>query len=137
MIGDVNNMPGRSMFVRLSGPESGKGATGKWTDAATGEHSDLLDVIGATCALDDFHDVEAEARRFLRPPRPQPAPDPKPRPTSASLGSPESAQRLFAMPQPISGTIVDLRRSDERQTRACPQGRTNNGSYCHRIQRCR
>jgi hypothetical protein len=32
MVGDVKNTPGRSMFVRLSGPESGKGAAGKWTD---------------------------------------------------------------------------------------------------------
>ncbi|MGH6766403.1 MAG: DNA primase, partial [Bradyrhizobium sp.] len=65
LVGDVKNTPGRSMFVRLSGPESGKGAAGKWTDAATGEHGDLLDIIGRTCDLDDFHDVEAEARRFL------------------------------------------------------------------------
>ena len=47
MVGDVNNTPGRSMFVRLSGPESGKGAAGKWTDAATGEHGDLLDSLVA------------------------------------------------------------------------------------------
>ena len=45
LVGDVSNTPGRSMFVRLSGPETGKGAAGKWTDAATGEHGDLLDVI--------------------------------------------------------------------------------------------
>ncbi len=45
MVGDVQNTPGRSMFVRLTGPESGKGAAGKWTDSATGEHGDLLDVI--------------------------------------------------------------------------------------------
>jgi hypothetical protein len=32
MVGDVKNTPGRSMFVRLSGPESGKGAAGKWID---------------------------------------------------------------------------------------------------------
>lgn len=32
MIGDVKNTPGRSMFVRLTGPESGKGAAGKWTE---------------------------------------------------------------------------------------------------------
>ncbi len=32
LVGDVKNTPGRSMFVRLSGPESGKGAAGKWTD---------------------------------------------------------------------------------------------------------
>ena len=107
MVGDVKNTPGRSMFVRLSGPESGKGAAGKWTDAATGEHGDLLDVIGATCALDDFHDVEAEARRFLSLPRPQPDPDSKPRAASAPAGSPESARRLFAMSQPITRTIVE------------------------------
>ena len=31
-VGDVRNTPGRSMFVRLSGPESGLGAAGKWTE---------------------------------------------------------------------------------------------------------
>ena len=45
LVGDVANTPGRSLFVRLSGPDSGKGAAGKWTDAATGEHGDLLDLI--------------------------------------------------------------------------------------------
>ena len=32
LVGDVQNTPGRSMFVRLTGPESGKGAAGKWTE---------------------------------------------------------------------------------------------------------
>ena len=32
LVGDVRNTPGRSMFVRLMGPESGRGAAGKWTD---------------------------------------------------------------------------------------------------------
>ncbi len=32
MVGDVRNTPGRSMFVRLRGPESGRGAAGKWTE---------------------------------------------------------------------------------------------------------
>ncbi len=45
LIGDVANTPGRSLFVRLHGPDSGKGAAGKWTDAATGQHGDLLDLI--------------------------------------------------------------------------------------------
>ena len=31
----------------LTAPTCGKGAAGKWTDAATGEHGDLLDVIRA------------------------------------------------------------------------------------------
>jgi len=32
LVGDVENTPGRSLFVRLRGPDSGKGAAGKWTD---------------------------------------------------------------------------------------------------------
>ena len=47
LVGDVENTPGRSLYVRLRGPETGKGAAGKWTDAATGEHGDLLDLIAA------------------------------------------------------------------------------------------
>ena len=107
LVGDVRNTPGRSLFVRLRGPESGKGASGKWTDAATGEHGDLLDVIRESCGLAEFSDVVDEARRFLSLPRTDPAPD-HARPSSSALaGSPESARRLFAMSQPISGTIVE------------------------------
>ena len=32
LVGDVRNAPGRSLFVRLKGHESGKGAAGKWTE---------------------------------------------------------------------------------------------------------
>jgi len=32
IVGDVRNTPGRSMFVRLKGPASSKGAAGKWTE---------------------------------------------------------------------------------------------------------
>jgi len=32
LVGDVDNTPGRSLYVRLRGPESGKGAAGKWTE---------------------------------------------------------------------------------------------------------
>jgi len=106
MIGDVNNTPGRSMFVRLSGPQSGKGAAGRWTDAATGEHGDLLDIIGHACGFDDFHGVEAEARRFLSLPRPEP--DARPDLSRASpIGSPESARRLVAMSQSILSTLAE------------------------------
>ncbi len=67
LIGDARNTPGRSMFVRLKGVESGKGAAGKWTDAATGEHGDLLDVIREAGGLVDFKDVAEEARPFPQP----------------------------------------------------------------------
>ena len=32
MVGDLDNNPGRSLYVRLHGSESGKGAAGKWTE---------------------------------------------------------------------------------------------------------
>src|ERR1700737_1886085 len=62
-VGDVRNTPGRSMFVRLSGPESGP------------------------CA---------ESHR-----------SPKPVCPPVPAGSPEAAQRLFAMAQPIRRTLVE------------------------------
>ena len=102
IVGDVRNTPGQSMYVRLFGPESGAGAVGKWTDAATGEHGDLLDVIRETCGLLEFRDVADEARRFLSLPRPEPAPPA----TTVPSGSPEAARRLFAASQPISGTLA-------------------------------
>jgi|ERR1700756_2766818 hypothetical protein len=32
IIGDVQNTPGRSLYVRLQGPDYGRGAAGKWTE---------------------------------------------------------------------------------------------------------
>ena len=34
-VGDIDNTPGRSLMVRLTGPDSGKGAAGHWVDFAT------------------------------------------------------------------------------------------------------
>jgi Toprim domain len=107
IVGDARNTPGRSMFVRLNGYRSGKGAPGKWTDAATGEHGDLLDLIRECCGLVDFHDALAEARRFLSLPKPTVISSVKKVTASAPLGSPESARRLFAMSRPIPGTIAE------------------------------
>lgn len=105
-VGDARNTPGRSMFVRLK--ETVKGPPGKWTDAATGEHGDLLDVIRESCGLIDFTDVVEEARSFLSLPRPEPAPATQKRPgTPAPPGSSEAARRLVSMSQPISGTLVE------------------------------
>ena len=105
-VGDARNTPGRSMFVRLK--ETVKGPPGKWTDAATGEHGDLLDVIRESCGLIDFADVAREARSFLNLPRPEPAPATQKRPgTPAPSGSSEAARRLISMSRPISGTLVE------------------------------
>lgn len=105
LVGDVENTPGRSLFVRLTGPKSGKGAAGKWTDAATGEHGDLLDLIAANRKFDSLRDTLEEARAFLRMPRPDPSPRKPIEP--APQGSPEAARRLWAISQPIPGTLAE------------------------------
>ncbi|MCA0046292.1 toprim domain-containing protein [Mesorhizobium sp. B283B1A] len=104
-VGDVRNAPGRSMFVRLQ--PSPKGPPGKWTDAATGEHGDLLDVIRESLGLVNFRDVADEARAFLAMPDVESEQRPTMKPPSARTGSPEAARRLVAMSKPIIGTLVE------------------------------
>ena len=94
------------MFVRLSGPGCGPGAAGHWTDAATAEFGDLLDVIRESCGFIDYRDVAEEARRFLALPKPerqQVSQDTRP----ARRGSPESARGLFAISCPLAGTLAE------------------------------
>ena len=100
--GDVRNTPGRSLYVRLRGPSAGKGAAGKWTDAATGEHGDLLDLIRAARGLHAMGDVLDEAHRFLGLARPAAAPLP-----SSPARTPDAVQRLWARSKPIAGTLAE------------------------------
>jgi len=104
-VGDARNAAGQSMHVRLAGAPSGKGAAGKWTDEATGEHGDLLDIIRTTLGLTDFKDVVAEARAFLQF---APLADPKPpaRTVRSNPNRTDAAARLFGISMPIPGTIV-------------------------------
>ena len=105
-VGDVRNASGRSLFVRLR--HSPKGPPGKWTDAATGEHGDLLDIIRESMGRVDFKAVADEARIFLAMPRPEPEQrSSRPGATTVPTGSPEASRRLFAMSQPIPGTLVE------------------------------
>ncbi|MER8974955.1 MULTISPECIES: toprim domain-containing protein [unclassified Mesorhizobium] len=108
LVGDVQNTPGRSMFVRLVGSANGKGAAGKWVDAATGEHGDLLDVIRESRGFSNFKDVANEAMTFLGLPHPEPEQiSPRPKSVDTPSGSSEAARRLFTMSQPIAGTVVE------------------------------
>jgi hypothetical protein len=102
IVGDVANTPGRSLYVRLYGPLYGKGAAGKWTDAATAQHGDLLDLIALSCGLDRLADVLAEARRFLG--LTQQAPTAWSEPPD---GLPEAARRLLVMSYPLADTIAE------------------------------
>ncbi|WFU54852.1 toprim domain-containing protein [Bradyrhizobium pachyrhizi] len=105
LVGDVHNTPGRSLFVRLQ--ESPKGPAGKWTDAATGEHGDLLDIIRESQGLRGFREVAEEARRFLKLPRTEQDFASKPDRPAVPAGSQEAARRLFAISSPIEGTVVE------------------------------
>ncbi|MBV8697110.1 DUF7146 domain-containing protein [Bradyrhizobium sp.] len=106
LVGDVQNTPGRSLYVRLY--DSPRGPAGKWTDAATSEHGDLLDIIRESCGLHNFRDVAEEARRFLKLPRPNHEVAPKVARPAVQRGSREAAGRLFAISRPIDGTLVEL-----------------------------
>lgn len=128
LVGDIANTPGRSLFVRLKAngqSTGGRGAAGKWTDAAEATHGDLLDVIRETCGLQSFPDVVAEARRFLGLPDhgrrrgkaqvtnhrrtiPTSACDtPLPDALSERSAMAETARRLFATSHPIAGTLAE------------------------------
>jgi hypothetical protein len=104
-IGDVQNTPGRSLYVRLSGPDYGPGAAGKWTDAATGEHGDLLDLIARNRDLPGLCEAIDEACHFLALPRHEPSAQAPPAP--APSNSPEAARRLFRAGRPIAGTKAE------------------------------
>ena len=120
MVGDLQNNPGRSLFVRLTGPTSGPGAAGKYTDGATGEHGDLLDIIRERTGITRFPDLLAEARAHLG--RPQPVlPDAEtPRSRKSPVGTPEAASRLFAASFPLAGSLADVYLRSRGITRAVP-----------------
>ncbi|MBN8816296.1 MAG: toprim domain-containing protein [Sphingomonas sp.] len=103
--GDALGSPGRSLYVRLKGDDHGKGAAGKWTDAASGEHGDLLDLIGLNCGHRALAETIEEARTFLSLPRELPDFDrQEPRPPA---GSRKAASRLFAASKPIARTLAE------------------------------
>lgn len=125
LVGDVHNTPGRSLYVRLHGGSDGRGRAGKWTDGATGQHGDLLDIIRESFGLLDFRDVADEARRFLSLPQPAPRPAPDRGRSDAfghqaspqASGTANAARRLWAMSRPIAGTRAEtwLRHRDLRR----------------------
>lgn len=96
IVGDVFNTPGRSLYVRLQGDRAGK-----WTDAATGEHGDLLDLLARNRGLDRLGEALEEARTFLALPTPRPLSIP------VRSGSPEAARRLFRQGYSILDTPAE------------------------------
>lgn len=103
-VGDVNNTRGRSLFVRLKGSASGRGAAGRWSDAATGQHGDLLDLIALNRGLDRFADLAGEARHFLALPDIPASTD---QPDNTLRRSYSLIQRIIAESVPLSGTPAE------------------------------
>jgi hypothetical protein len=103
LVGDVHDNPGRSLFVRLAGPIHGRGAAGNWTDAATGQHGDLLDLISLNRRHANLRDTLEEARAFLNEPRHVASAS---RPPQQRNGR-EAARRLFAASRPLRGTLAE------------------------------
>lgn len=106
LVGNVDNTPGRSLYVRLVDGE--KGPAGKWTDAATGDHGDLLDIIAHSVGTTGMRETLSEARRFLSLPE-TPTPVSRPRPSGLSgtnSGHRDAALRLWSGSRPVAGTLA-------------------------------
>ena len=95
--GDVRGARGRSLFVRLAPP----GTPGKWTDAATGEHGDLLDLIRIASGAASLRAALTEARAFLSLPAATVAGG------SDTYDRMEAARRLWQRCRAIDGTHAE------------------------------
>ena len=95
--GDLDGGRGRSLFVRLAPP----GAPGKFTDAATGEHGDLLDIIRHRICAPTLRAALDEARAFLARPA-APAADP-----GDAYDTTEAARHLWHRCRAIDGTHAE------------------------------
>ena len=95
--GDIRGARGRSLFVRLAPP----GTPGKWTDASTNEHGDLLDLIRIASGAGSLRAALAEAHGFLASP---------PMPSSAipdDYDRAQAARRLWQRCRAIDGTHAE------------------------------
>lgn len=106
LVGDVNNIAGRSLYVRLTASADGKHQPGKWTDAQSGEHGDLLDIIAVRCGHVTLRETLDEARQFLKLPLPAPDGSLAMSSAKAPTGSREAAVRLWKASKPIIGSTA-------------------------------
>ncbi|EAU39840.1 hypothetical protein FP2506_00460 [Fulvimarina pelagi HTCC2506] len=120
-VGDVTGAKGESLAVRLTG--SADRPPGKWTDYATSEHGDLLDLMGHLTSATTVPEALDEARRFLGWPRygKQPASlsaarrrsRPKPlerlseKAHETRTSARKRARRLWSLGKPIAGTPAE------------------------------
>ena len=96
-VGDVYGARGRSLFVRLAPP----GTPGKWTDASTNEHGDLLDLVRIASGAGSLRAALAEAHAFLASP-PMPS-----SPVPEDYDRAQAARRLWQRCRAIDGTHAE------------------------------
>ena len=99
--GDLDGARGRSLFVRLAPP----GTPGKFTDAATGEHGDLLDLIRHRSRAPTLRAALDEARAFLALPSLSRTAfrGPRTRPTTET----QAARRLWRRCRAVDGSHAE------------------------------
>ena len=95
--GDIRGARGRSLFVRLAPP----GVPGKWTDASTAEHGDLLDLIRIASGAVSLRAALAEAHAFLASPAMPPSAPPE------DYDRTQVARRLWQHCRAIDGTHAE------------------------------
>jgi hypothetical protein len=104
MVGNRAGEAGSSLYVRLL-DSPGKTA-GKWTDAATGDHGDLLDIITTNCRTASFLETVREAHAFLGA-TPAPAGDvPRTRKAKAARWA-HMAGVVYDRSRPAAGSLVE------------------------------
>ena len=93
--GNLDGARGHSLFIRLTGP----GVPGKWTDGATGEHGDLIDLIRYRTGAPTLRAALIEARAFLALPASKAA--------TVPYDATEAARHLWRRCRAIDGTHAE------------------------------
>ncbi|BBU59677.1 DNA primase (plasmid) [Mameliella alba] len=106
-IGDTSGAKGQSLAIRLQA-QGGRKA-GSWTDYATGEYGDLIDLLQERLGSVTLKETLREARSFLgEAPCPSLPRDTQraERPDAASSKRIARARKLFAAGKPVLGTLA-------------------------------
>jgi hypothetical protein len=101
LVGDVDNAPGRSLYVRLFGPDTGKAHAG---NGPTPPVAMATSISSGNLRLANVHEAAEEARRFLSLPEPLAVPAKKAPAAQSDDARRLAARRLWAITRPIAGT---------------------------------
>jgi len=104
IVGDCRNTKGRSMYVRLK--PTARSAAGRWTDSATAEYGDILDIIAASIGAASHADAIIEAKKFLGSAASLSLADCRSRDRRPACAA-ERAARLFEWGRPVGGTLAE------------------------------